>query len=232
MTSSIVPLSNGTRLLPTSTWRGWGGYCPDGMKMVTFVSSDQGKTWPTYYDVMSDDQRVNIFWESKMVELEDGRLLSAAWVYDQQNDKDLDNHYSISTQTIEERDSQEGVLTGLSFTPPSSCGLKGQTLQLYGLENGKVLTVYRRTDRPDLWANLSRIDGEQWINGQEFPLWGDGSLGLTTHTGNMAGDFAVLKFGAPSVCLLKSGILFISFWAVEEGVSNIRWIKIRLETVG
>jgi sialidase-1 len=238
MTSAIVPLKNGTWLLPTSTWRGWDGYCPNGMKMVAFVSANQGQTWQTYLDVMADESETAIFWESKIIELDDGRLLSAAWVYDQKEDKDRDNHYAISIQPAAGKthkyglsDSLNGNCERIAFTPPRSCGLKGQTLQLCGLEDGKVLTVYRRTDQPGLWANISRIEGEVWINEQQFPLWGSMQTGLTLHSSDMAANFAVLKFGAPSICRLQSGFYYISFWAVEDGVSNIRWIKLRIENI-
>ncbi len=52
--SPIVPLTDGRWLLPTSTLRGWDGAEPNGMKMVAFVSHDQGSTWPEYMDVMND----------------------------------------------------------------------------------------------------------------------------------------------------------------------------------
>jgi sialidase-1 len=235
MTSAIVPLRNGTWLLPTSTWKGWDGYCPNGMKMVAFVSSNQGRTWRTYLDVMTDEHETHIFWESKMIELDDERLLSAAWVYDQKENKDRDNHYSISIQSeagVPRQDgSSESIPESIQFSPPRSCGLKGQTLQLFGLADRKVLTVYRRTDQPGLWANISRIEGDAWINEQQIPLWGNQQTGLTSHTGDMAADFSVLKFGAPSICRIQTGFYYISFWAVEEGVSNIRWIKLRIETI-
>jgi sialidase-1 len=38
--SPIVPLSDGRWLLPTSTWRGWDGACPNGMKAIALISRD------------------------------------------------------------------------------------------------------------------------------------------------------------------------------------------------
>jgi len=96
------------------------------------------------------------------------------------------------------------------------------------LGNGQVLTVYRRTDVPGLWANLSRIAVDEWVNESEHPLWGSGQAGLTSNSGNMAADFTALRFGAPSLIRIDAGLIFVSFWAVEEGVGNIRWIKLRV----
>ncbi|WP_135554827.1 sialidase family protein [Paenibacillus cymbidii] len=218
MTSPIVPLRSGTWILPTSTWKGFDGYCPNGMKMVAFRSEDQGRSWPAYTDVMADERDVDIFWESKMVELSDGRILAAAWVYDRQAGKDRDNHYAIT----------RGKSIDSTFTEPRSCGLQGQTLNFMEISPGQVLTVYRRTDVPGLWANLSRIAGDEWVNESERPLWGSGQAGLTSNSGNMAADFIALRFGAPSLIRIDAGLIFVSFWAVEEGVGNIRWIKLRV----
>src|SRR5690606_26533538 len=89
----IVALKDGRWLWPTSTWRGWDGYCPNGMKMVAWVSHDQGKTWPDYLDIMNSSQNNIIYWESKVVELADGTLAAVAWAYDEKKGKDLVNHY-------------------------------------------------------------------------------------------------------------------------------------------
>ncbi len=222
MTSPIVPLKGGTWLLPTCTWRGFDGYCPNGMKMVAFRSEDQGRTWPDYIDVMADARDIDIFWESKMVELADGRVLAAAWVYDREAGKDRDNHYAIT----------RGAGIDSPFTEPRSCGLKGQTLNIMEIAPGRVLTVYRRTDVPGLWANISRIEGDQSVNESEHPLWGSGRTGLTAHSGNMAADFTALQFGAPSLIRMHSNEIFVCFWAVEGGVGNIRWIKLRMTESG
>jgi hypothetical protein len=58
---------------------------------------------------------VNIYWESKIIELSDGRLLSAAWVYDKQLKIDRDNHFVIT----------RGAGVDSLFTEPRSWGLKG-----------------------------------------------------------------------------------------------------------
>jgi sialidase-1 len=216
MTSPIVSLRDGHWLLPTSTWRGWDGYCPNGMKMVGFLSGDQGRTWPAYLDVMADSEGSIIYWESKIIELADGRLLAAAWAYDEARGIDLPNQYAISPSISE------------SFSLPRSTGLIGQTLNLAELPNGLILTVYRRTDEPGLWANLSRIEDNEWVNELAIPLWGQHKTGLTSHRNKMTENFAALRFGAPSICRLEDGTFFVAYWAVEDGVSSIHWCKLQI----
>jgi sialidase-1 len=212
----ITPLRDGRWLLPTSTWRGWDGDCPSAMRMIALVSPDRGSTWPQYVDVMRDPEGRVIYWESKVVELPDGRLLGVAWAYDEKAATDRPNHYALS---------RDG---GRTWSAPASTGLQGQTMTPLVLEDGRVLCVYRRIDRPGLWANLSHFDGDTWVNDACEPLWGADVGGLTAANANMAQNFHVLRFGAPSLARLPDGTVFLAFWCYEDCVSVIRWYKVRV----
>ncbi len=96
------------------------------------------------------------------------------------------------------------------------------------LEDGRILTVYRRMDRPGLWANLSHLQNSQWVNEACEPLWGTNVQGLTTSTDNMVHNFNVLRFGAPCMAKLANDEVFVAFWGYEECVSNIRWFKLAI----
>ncbi len=211
--SPITILNAGRWLWTTSTWRGWDGYCPNGMKMVSFVSFDQGKTWPEYLDVMDGSLTKTIYWESKVLELSNGLFVSVAWAYDEEHGIDLPNHYSLSFDG------------GAKWLDPVSTAIIGQTITLAELPDGRLLTVYRRMDKPGLWATISRIDGNSWINEMDYCLWGNQELGLTNRSENMVQDFNDLKFGAPCITILPNNTVYITFWCYENMVSNIRWLK-------
>ncbi len=216
----ILPLKDGRWLLPTSTWKGWDGDCPNGMKAVAFHSDDKGKTWPEYVDVMDNHTDHIIYWEQKIIELEGDRLLSVSWGYNEESGEDTPNQYAVS---------EDG---GKHFGKPQSTGLLGQTLTPIRLDDGRILCIYRRMDKPGLWANISRIEGDRWINEADAPLWGARAEGLLKKgpTENMATDFNVLKFGAPCAVLLPGGDVFAAFWCVEDCVSNIRWFRFSIKT--
>lgn len=216
MCSPITPLRDGRWLLPTSTWRDWDGYCPNGKRMVAFISYDRGESWPAYMDVMVDPKQDVIYWESKIVEFSDGRLLAVAWAYDETAGKDLPNQYALS---------HDG---GKTWSPPMSTGLLGQTMTPFLLDDERILCVYRRMDRAGLWANISHLEGECWINDAEQSLWGVDVQGLTGTSRSMAQNFGVLRFGAPCITRLPDGTIFVAFWCYEECVSIIRWFKLRV----
>jgi sialidase-1 len=214
--SPLVELSDGRWLWPTSTWRGWDGYCPNGMKMVALVSHDHGNSWPEYFDVMNRSEDNIIFWEGKIIELSRNRLLAVAWAYDEKKGKDLPNQYTIS---------KDG---GKSWMPAASTNILGETMSITRLPNGNVLAVYRRMDKPGLWLTVARIDGDQWINDTDIPLWGVQEEGLSSKSANMVTDFNELKFGAPCITILPDKSVYIAFWCYEKMVSNIRWFKLTL----
>ncbi|MGI6088336.1 MAG: sialidase family protein [Kiritimatiellia bacterium] len=214
MCSPITALRDGRWLIPTHTWPDWDGNCPNGLKMIALVSHDQGRTWPEYWTVMSDPSGQVYFWESKIVELLDGRLLATAWVYDDQAKADRPNHYALSADG------------GKSWSVPASTGLQGQTLTPLVLDDGRILSVYRRMDRPGLWANISALRDGRWENESAMPLWGNYDGGKTVTTANMSHNFSVLKFGAPHLARLADGTVLVTFWCYEDNVSVIRWIKL------
>lgn len=214
--SPITVLRDGRWLLPTQTWQDWDGRCPNGIRMVAFVSHDEGRTWPEYRDVMHEDRCV-YHWESKAVELGDA-LLATAWVYDADAGADRPNHYALS------RDGGE------TWTPPASTGLLGQTLTPFALDDERLLCVYRRMDRPGLWAQLAHLDGDRWVNGACAPLWGADTGGLTGESRNMSANFAVLRFGAPCITRLDGDTLHVAFWCYEECIGIIRGYTLRLLT--
>jgi hypothetical protein len=213
----IVELRDGRWVLATSTWRSWDGASPNGNRQLMLVSPDKGHSWPHYDTVMHDPQQHIIYWESKIVELEDGRLLSVAWAYDEKAAVDLPNQYALS---------EDG---GKTWCRPRSTGLLGQTMAPTLLPNGRILSVYRRLDEAGLWANISRIEGDNWINESCLPLWGVRAKDLVKTESNMAENFTVLRFGAPCLTHLHDGSIFGAFWCYDDCVSEIRWFKLKYD---
>jgi len=214
--TSVMPLSDGRWLWPTFTWRGWEGYAPNGMRMIAFVSHDKGNTWPEYLDIMDSDAEKIIYWEGKVVELSNHVLVAVAWAYHEALGKDLPNHYTIS---------RDG---GKTWMTPRSTNIQGQTMAITALHDGRLLSVYRRVDKPGLWVTIVRLDNDAWINETEFPLWGGQSESMTQHSDNMVQNFNELKFGAPCITVLPDNCIYIAFWCYEQMVSNIRWFKLNL----
>lgn len=212
----VVELADGRWLAPASTWRGWDGSAPNGMKAIALVSHDRGRTWPEYVDIMDDYANGVIHWEQSVEQLPDGRLLAVAWAYNLKTDRSEATPYAISED-------------GRTFSGRMFTGFRGETTKMISLGDGRILCLYRNQEKPGLWAHLARIEGDGWVVLAEEPAWQGafskmGASGLSTSSDELSN----LKFGYPSMTRLPSGDVFGVFWCFEDGIYNIRWVRIRL----
>lgn len=210
----IIELRDGRWLAPTATWKGWNGEAPNGMKAIALVSRDEGRTWPEWITIIDQYDRGVISWEQGLTELPDGRLLAVVWSFDEKSGKSLPNRYAISAD-------------GRFFSPPRENGMRGETAKLHTLPDGRVLCLYRRLDKPGLWANVVKIDGDNWVNLAEMPLWQGPASGMKGER-SAGEELGALKFGFPSMAQLPDGSIFAVFWCVEECIHNIRWVKLKI----
>jgi hypothetical protein len=141
-------------------------------------------------------------------------LLAVIWCFDEKAGKSLPNGFTLS------RD-------GRTFSPLRDNGLRGETAKVLTLTDGRVLCLYRRLDKPGLWASLVRIDGDEWINLAELPLW-RGPLSGMLGERNSGDELSALKFGFPSMLQLPDGEVLAMFWCLEECVHCIRWVRLRI----
>jgi sialidase-1 len=214
--SPILALRDERWLIPTATWKGWDGDCPNGMKAIALVSHDRGATWPEQIDVMDGSAEGLIYWEQKLVDLGDGRLLAVCWTHDLTSGQDRQVHYALSHDY------------GRSFGRPLPTGLHGQTTTPIFLGDGRLVCVYRRSDALGLWAAYAHLEDDTWINEAQLPLWGQAAQGSGYVVGgaSLSHAFARLKFGLPAGLRLPDGEVFAAFWCVEDCVSVIRWFRL------
>lgn len=214
---SIFFHPDGRWMLPTSTFRCWNGDVPDGLWTFALVSRDEGRTWPEDERVTMFENQAEgyLFYESSITRLADGRMLAVAWTYDEPNHRDLPVQYALSHD-------------GNSFGPARSTGLAGQSSDCLALPDGRVVVVYRRTDKPGLYACLVRLEGEDWRQEDELCLWNNGDVKLVHHSDSMSENFANLKFGAPR-SILSGGKVYLVFWCYEDYQGIIRWMELDIQ---
>lgn len=205
----VLELADGRWLFPTSTWRGWNGDAPHGMQAIALVSHDRGKSWPEFLRVVNQTDRGVISWEQGMTQLPDGRILAVVWSFEEPTGRSLPNRYAISCD-------------GKTFSISRENGLHGETAKLLTLSDGRVLCLYRRVDRPGLWANLVRIEGDEWVNLEEIPIWQGAASGMSG-VRSSGDELGALKFGFPSMIQQPDGKVFAVFWCLEDCLHIIRW---------
>lgn len=212
---SIRELADGRWIAPVSTWKGWDGYAPNGMNAYLLVSRDCGETWPDYVPVMGAYGAGIIHWEQSVAQMSDGRLLAVAWAMEEKSGNTLPLPYAISAD-------------GNSFTPSMPTGLHAQTSKIICLEDNRMLCLYRRHDRPGLWANLVRIEGDRWVNLECVLLW-DGAVSGMNGKEAIGEELGNLKFGCPNMVQLPDSDVFVVFWCLEDCIHKIRWMRLRMQ---
>ena len=212
---AVVDLPDGRWLAPTATWAGWDGSLPEGAKTVVLISADHGRTWPEHA-VMFDGTAEGVeHWEVSVVPLDGDRVLAVCWVFHGESGTHRPNRYALSSDG------------GRSFAPPAELGLRGQTCKALALRDGRLLFVYRRDDRPGLWATLSTLGDAGWRHQQDLPLWSGGLAhsGMTGASGS-SDELAALKFGFPQMIERGGGEVLVVFWCFEDWSTRIRWIRL------
>lgn len=212
---SIVPLTDGRWLGPTSTWPSWDGAAPNGMNAVLLVSDDQGVTWDSHIVEFDRWSEGILHWEQSFLELRDGRWLSIAWAVETDSGRTLPTPYAISND-------------GRTFGFQALTGFLAQTTKLVELADGRILAVYRRDDEAGLWATVARIDGQTWVNLETSCLWQGHASGMRGASPT-AQELAELRFGFPQMVVYPDGDVFLVFWCEEDCIKNIRWMRLSVD---
>ena len=211
---TIIELANGQWLAPVSCLRCWDGEAPNGLKVIAMVSADQGKTWPTYIDILDDFANGIVHFEQSVVQLADERLLAVGWAFDERSGKTEAVNYAVSHD-------------GKTFsTPPRPTGLSGETSKLLALPDGRVVCVYRGIDPPGLCGTIAHLDGKQWRHDEPQVLWQGTSPTRMFGEATATDELRSLKLGCPNLTLLPDGDVLVAFWCHEDEVYNIRWIRL------
>lgn len=208
----VLDLGGGRWLWPTSLLAGWDGVAPSGHKSVAFVSHDNGATWPEYMDTFADPSGNAEYWEQSIVRMPGGRLVALAWALEVATGKPLPSPYMVSHD-------------GRQFTPQRPTGFQAQTAKLLPLCEDRLLCVYRRVDEVGLWGTLVELRGDEWRNLITIPLWQGAATGMMG-VGSKSDELSALKFGYPSMQRLTVDTVLVAFWCCEDGIFNIRWLRL------
>lgn len=209
----IVELKDGRWLAPTSTWRDWQAEGYLGDQAVVLISDDCGKSWLDYGLTFDGRQTKLSYLEQSVIQLETGEVLAVSWVYRLSTGQSMPTVYSISADR------------GKHFSAPNNTGFEAQTCKVIQLYDGRLLCIYRRNDCPGLWANLAHLEGNEWVNLVQVPLWQGANSGMSGRA-NSAEELSSLKFGYPSLRQISGKKVIVLFWCQEDCVTNIRWIKV------
>lgn len=208
-----VALSDGRVLYPTSTWLGWDETGDEGMRALCLMSTDGGRTWPAYLDEFDRWRDGIVSWEQSVAELGDGRLVAVVWSLELASGVTLPTRYAVTDRTA-------------AFGAARETGIVAQTMKLGALGGNRIIAVYRRHDRPGLWASTAQI-GDSWQTEQSHPVWSGAGSGMPGRR-DAGSELSALEFGCPSVVVESPDRVAIAFWCRKDGLYGIRMLRLRL----
>jgi hypothetical protein len=185
-------------------------------------SHDDGRTWAEPRPTLNDPEERLMYYDQRMVELPDGRLLTMAWVHDVVDDVTLTARAGYSSDG------------GRTWSEPFDTGLQGGPMNPLLLRDGRVLVVFARRTTPNgIRAVLSEDGGRTWDLERELVLWDETTRRVTGDVlpdVQRAPDDPALwgtmwgwTFGSPVAVQAPDGSVLVSFFAAGfDGVSAVR----------
>ncbi len=192
------------------------GSNPTGKFGAVLRSRDKGKTW--------DDQTLFASpgditpWETRVCEMQPGRLAVIIWAYDGERRRHLSNRVTVSHDN------------GYTWSPLIDTGHMGQASNLYYLGGEYLLSIHaHRAENPGIYVRIVDFTDDKWNVVEESEIWGK-VLGQQTRPGqSMTQMFTSLRFGQPSIIRLSNGDFLASHWSIEDGQGKIRTHRIGVD---
>ncbi len=212
----LTRLSSGALAAPIANFLNWQGEAKEDLCGRLLISHD-GQRWSDDTVTMRFPGGRTAIWEQRMCEYLPDHLAVIAWVENLQSGEALRNQIALSTDG------------GHSFAPPLDTGIPGQASGITALGHGKVLTLHamrRQTQEPGILALVADLSDGSWKELSRTQIWHAPKLPPNSA---LPGVFSAVRFGQPSALVQEDGQLLVSYWCEENGESNIRWIRLRLE---
>lgn len=191
------------------------GSNPSGQFGAVLRSRDGGETWDdrTLFVKPSDITP----WETRICEMQPGRLVAILWAYDSANQRHLSNRVVVSHDN------------GNTWSDMIDTGHMGQSSSVKYLGGEYLVSIHaHRGEDPGIYVRIVDFAGDRWKVVSESVIWGRGA-GPQTRTGQeMSSMFTSLRFGQPSILRLQNGEFLASHWSIEEGQGKIRAHRLRI----
>ncbi len=193
----------------------WDGQHNKSRKDVVFRSRDKGKSWDTGGRYFRTPGREIVPYESRLIEMQPGRLVVLVWAYDMAHERSLPNMFTVS------RDD------GKTWSPPGDTGIPGQASNLMWLERDLVLSIHaQREGETGLFLRLVDLKNDLWKTKEAGVIWDGGKS--RANLGNFIDHCQALKFGQPALLSLGNGELLAYHWCVEDMLYKIKAHRLRL----
>ena len=211
-----IELHSGDLMATSCPYFMWDGSNPTGQTGILLRSSDKGLTWDTSKRFFTTSGYKISAWESRLCEMQNGRIVVMFWAYDQIEKKHLPNYVTVSHDN------------GKTWSTPINTGHMGQASNLMWLGGDKLLTIHaHRVGDIGLYVRLIDFADDKWKMIEENVIWGGGKI-TENKRKNIIEQWASLKFGQPSLLSLDNGEILATHWCVKDCQGKIITHRLRI----
>jgi sialidase-1 len=214
-----LELRSGNLVATAAPFRMPDGSNPSGQAGFLLRSRDKGKTWTDCEVFFRSPSRNLTPFESRICEMQDGRLVAIAWAYDTAACRHYSNHIVVSHDD------------GRTWSEPIDTGCRAQSSNLFWLGDDLLLTIHtHREDIPRISVRVVDFAKDRWHPIKEKTIYGAGAQRLAPGPQTMPETFKALRFGQPSLLRVTGDEFLAVHWAIEDGQGKIRTHRLRVRS--
>jgi len=212
-----LELRSGGLIAPAAPFRMPDGSNPSGQLGILLRSTDKGETWSDD-TVFFRSRSGNLTpFESRVCEMQEGRLVAIVWAYDTNACLSYPNHLAVSHDD------------GRTWSEPIDTGCPAESSSLLWLGGDRLLTIHaHRGVHSHISVKVVDFRRDRWNQVEQMSIYGAGSPRDRARARAMPEMFASLRFGQPSLVRLPDDEFLAVHWAIEDGHGKIRTHRLRV----
>lgn len=195
-----------------------------GEQVRVAISDDGGETWPRYAVALQDPNGKHGYFEQKLANLPDGRIMAAAWTVTLGDVADRENHFAISSDN------------GDTWSAPRPTGIQGQTLAPIPLGGDRLLALYnRRYGQQGIVAAFVTFTDDAWtVHGETLVYDANANRQRPEDGDGGVDEFDAFEFGFPTGMVLSDGDILMTCWRRESSDKQfgVAAMRLRVEWPG
>jgi sialidase-1 len=215
LSGPALELTSGDVVAVAALCRMPDGSNPSGQVGVLLRSRDGGRTWDDRSTFFTSPTGHLMPLESRIVEMEPGRLAVISWAFDYRTEKSHTNHVVVSHDD------------GRTWSEPIDTGHMGQASNLLWLGDRMLSIHAHREGEVGIYVRLIDFSSERWNAKEERVIYGAPPQASRAGRG-MIETFSSLRFGQPSLLRLANGDVLATHWSIEDGQGKIRTHRLRV----
>ena len=213
LTGPSLVLQDGRLACQFESQKSWNTAGPI-FNISTFkISDDGGLTWPGYVEIAGRPIQSQVYWDQRIAQLDDCKMINLFWTYNTVTEKDENIHISFGSEN------------GRIWTQPADTGIKGQIACPVPLSSEHIVMLYvRRDECRQISARESFDGGKSWDESGEICIYKqDGDV---VSSDNLFDAMSEWSYGHPFGVKISDNEIAVVYYAGQGQNTSLRFCRI------